>query len=95
MNMNKVNFSDNLNISLIYEDKSYNYNENYTDSKRYMNRLLYKMEKFFHKMDLLQKGEMLDISHDCQKHIRVPFIECIARDKGWIYGDEFIHIITK
>lgn len=93
--MNRVIFDDNLDITFIYEDKSYNYNEDYNDKKRYMNRLLYKMEKFFRKSDLLEKGEMLDISKYPQKHIRLPFIEYIAKQRGWIYKEEFVHIITK
>jgi len=86
-----VSFNDNLYIKLIEEDKSYNYNEEY--SKRHLNRKLYKMEHFFRKANLLEKNEMLDLKHYPQKHIRIDFIQLIAYKKYWIDRGDYIHII--
>lgn len=88
-----VTFSEEYQYFLIEEDKEYNYNEEY--EKRHLNRLLSKMERHFRKHHLLLPGEMLDITHIPQKHIRLPFIEYIAYRKGWMKQDEYINIITK
>ena len=85
-------FNDEISFSIIEEDKSYNYNEEYIKKYR-LNRVLAKMEDFFRAHHLLEKTEMLDISHHPQKHIRIGFIEHISLKKNWIYPDEFVHIL--
>jgi hypothetical protein len=90
-----ISFNDQIDFLLIEEDKSYNLNENYTDKNIHLNRVLYRMEKFFRKMNLLEKGEMLSIERSPQKHIRSPFIDCIAYKMKWIYPDEYVHVISK
>ncbi len=86
-----VTFDQQVDIKWIEEDKSYNFNEEY--SKRHINRVLYKMECYFRTHDLLEKNEMLEIKHHPQKHIRSPFIDCIAYKNKWIYPDEYVHIL--
>ena len=87
-------FNEEMNtICTLFEDKSYNYNEEYVKKYR-VNRVLSRMERYFRKHHLLEKGEMLEIFHTPQRHLRVEFVECIARKEGWIYSDEFLHIIT-
>jgi hypothetical protein len=89
-----VSFNDKHQIVFINEDKSYNVNEDYTSKKVELNRVLYKMERFFRKNHLLNKGEMLSIEHRPQKHIRSPFVDCIALKMRWIYRDEYLHIVN-
>ena len=89
-----VIFNDQLSFSFIDEDKSYNYNEEYMKKYR-INRILSRMEEYFRKHHLLEKGEMLDICHTPQKHLRIGFLQLISLKKGWIYSDEFIHIVSR
>jgi len=87
-----ISFNEHEDIKIIEEDKSYNYNEEY--SKRHLNRRLYKMESFFRKAHLLEKNEMLDIKNFPQKHIRIDYIQLISYKKYWVDYGEYVHICT-
>ncbi len=96
MEENRVRFNNEYQYFSITENKEYNYNEEY--EKRYVNRRLAKMERYFRKHNLLEKTEMLDMldmSDFHQKHIRLPFIEYIAYRNGWIEPNESLTILTK
>lgn len=91
--MNNVIINESLNTTqLISEHGSYNFNKAYHES-RSINRVLAKMEDYFRMHFLLEKYEMLEIRHHKFPDLRCEFMNLIARQRGWLYGDEYLRIV--
>lgn len=70
--------------------------DNYVVGRHYKestNRRLRKIERYMKVNNLLFKDEFLEFSNQPKKHLRIPFIEAIAREKEWIYPDENLKIV--
>ena len=89
----EVRFADNK--IWVYEDeKINNFNEEYRKNRENNVRLA-RMERYFRKMHLLERHEMLSFSNLPQHHLRVEYIDQIAYDRGWVDRHEYIHILAK
>jgi hypothetical protein len=88
-----VYFGENT-VNIYEDDKNNNFNDEYRKN-RDNNVRLARMERYFRKMHLLEKYEMLSIENYPQHHLRINFLICIADDRKWIDSDEYLHIHVK
>ena len=92
-NTSNVHFNDAHNqVHNLYENMVYNYNPEYQQNRK-INRVLSRMERYFRIHHLLDKNEMLEIRHSPSHELRAGFMDVIGRERGWLYGDEFIAVV--
>ena len=84
-----VSFSDQEEIFLISYDK--NKKLNYDEQK---NRKLWSLEEYLRKNSLLMKNEYLSVVTQVIKHIRIPYIEFIAKQYGLMPNNKHLEILT-
>ena len=84
-----VSFDDEDEIFYVPYDKrkKLRYNKN-------NNRKLSYLEKYMKKISLLMKNEYLSVVTRTIKHIRIPFIEFIAKQFGLIPNNKHLEILT-
>ena len=58
-----------------------------------LNRTLRRTERYMRKIDLLLKGEYLEITKINNKHIRGDYITFIAHKKKWISKKNYLKIV--
>lgn len=88
-----VHFGQN-NIKIYEDDRLNNFNDEYRRNRENNIRLA-SMERYFRKMHLLEKYEMLSFSDVRQRHLRTDFLICIADNSRWIDYHEYLYIHTK
>ncbi len=84
-----VNFKDAVFIHKISKEKEYNYVEGRRRREK-LNRRLNKIERYMRIHHLLFKGEYLNFGMN--KSIRIPYIEKLAYNRGWIESGEHLMI---
>ena len=84
-----VKFATVINIHVISKDKEYNYLSGRREREK-LNRRLNKIERYMRIHHLISKGEYLNFGFG--KHIRIPFIEQICHDRGWLLPCEHLTI---
>ena len=86
-----VTFSE---YDILYDIKKDDYNKvKRRKRKEYTNRQLARIERYMKKHHLLLKNEFLEFSYLPTKHIRIPYIENICRNRNWISKECNLKII--
>ena len=84
-----VSFSEQNETFLVPFDK--NKGLKYDETK---NRKLRRLEDYFKEHSLLMKNEYLSVVTKAIKHIRIPYIEFIAKQFGYIPNNKHLAIST-